>query len=63
MYYNGYGVPKSYVLSYVWASIAAANGHEEARARLGDLERRMTPAQIGEAQREAKRGFDEIKGK
>jgi uncharacterized protein len=63
IYANGQGVTKDYVQSYVWLSIAAANGREGAQSTLGNIEKRMTPDQIEEAQREAKRLFEEIKRK
>jgi hypothetical protein len=61
MYDLGQGVPKDSVQSYVWLSIAAANGRGDAQSTLGGLEKRMTPAQIEEAQGEAKRRFDKPK--
>jgi TPR repeat protein len=60
-YHKGEGVPKNYLLSYVWTSIAAANGIQGLQAALDDLEKRMTPAQIEEAQGEAKRRFENLK--
>ena len=63
MYSTGDGVPRNYVKSYVWLSIAAANGSEKAQSTLLDLEARMTPDQIAEAQREAERLFEEMKRK
>ena len=32
MYYNGVGVPQNYVKSYVWLSVATAQGNENANA-------------------------------
>ena len=63
IYANGKGVPKDYVQSYVWLSIAAANGNEWSQVKLGEIEELMTPAQIEEAQREAKKRFEEMKRK
>ena len=59
MYYRGEGVPKDYVRSYMWASIAEAKGSGKSSI-IGDLEKRMTPAQIAEAQREARRRFENM---
>ena len=60
IYANCKGVPKDYVQSYVWLSIAAANGNERSQAKLGEIEELMTPAQIEEAQREARRRFENM---
>jgi TPR repeat protein len=51
MYANGQGVPRDYVRAHMWLNLAAAQGDykaaEEERAK---VERKMTPAQIAEAQ-------------
>ena len=51
MYYDGEGVPKDYVMAYMWWNLAGAQGYEDARTNLGNVEKRMTPEQIAEAQR------------
>ena len=56
MYANGEGVPKDYVLAYMWRNLAAAGASEadirekaaKAREALAGM---MTPAQVAEAQR------------
>jgi TPR repeat protein len=53
MYYKGWGVPKDYVLAYMWFILAAAQGDEEAVKLRDIVAGRMTPAQIAEAQRMA----------
>ncbi len=51
MYAEGRGVPKDYVQAYMWLSLAAAQGHEPARkARVKKLAKKMTLAQLDEAQ-------------
>ena len=54
MYLNGHGVPQDYVMAHMWANIAAANGHENAVEARAFLEKRMTVADISEAQRRAR---------
>ena len=51
MYAFGKGVLKDYVYAHVWANLAASNGNEGG-AKLRDfVEKKMTPAQIAEAQK------------
>ena len=54
MYYKGHGVPQDYVLAHMWANIAASKDYKSARKNLDIVEKIMTPAQIGEAQRLAR---------
>jgi len=57
MYANGQGVPQDYVRAYMWWSLAAAHStgkgkeEESEESILDKLARRMTPAQVAEAQR------------
>jgi TPR repeat protein len=52
MYYNGRGVPQDNIIAYMWFDLAAARGKENAgNNRDIYVARRMTPAQIAEAQR------------
>jgi hypothetical protein len=53
-YANGKGVPRDYVRAYMWFSLSAAQGEQRAVKTLEMAERRMTPAQINEAQRLAR---------
>ncbi len=55
MYAEGLGVPQGPVLAYMWSSLAAAQGQQEAGKTLAMAEQRMTPAQIAEAQKLAPR--------
>ena len=66
MYLNGHGVPQDYVLAYMWSNLAAARGSGSSRAsgrqgkELASANRdlaanRMTPGQIAEAQRLARK--------
>jgi TPR repeat protein len=55
MYAEGRGVPQDYVRAHVWFSLAAAQGEQRAAKTLIEMaERRMTPAQITEAQKLAR---------
>jgi TPR repeat protein len=49
-YDNGLGVPQNRVRAYMWLSLAAAQGRENAATLRSLTARRMTPAQIAEAQ-------------
>jgi uncharacterized protein len=50
-YDNGLGVPQDKVRAYMWFSLSAAQGREGAAALRDLIARRMTPAQIAEAQK------------
>jgi TPR repeat protein len=50
-YDNGLGVPQDKVSAYMWLNLSASQGREGAAAFPDLIARRMTPAQIGEAQR------------
>ena len=55
-YYNGQGVPRDYVLAHMWINLAHSNStYENDRKQstnlLNDLERKMTPKQLFEAQK------------
>ena len=62
MYENGEGVPENYVRAYAWLNLAAAQGHETAVSGKADLQRRMTAAQIAEAQELSTTLFARING-
>ena len=51
MYYNGRGVPKDYVMAYMWYFLAEIQGSEEAIIKRSILVKEMTPEQISEAER------------
>jgi hypothetical protein len=53
-YDNGLGVPLDKVRAYMWFSLSAAQGREGAAAFRDLIARRMTPAQITEAQKFAR---------
>jgi TPR repeat protein len=53
-YDNGLGVPQDKIKAYIWLSLAAAQGREGAAAIRDLMARRMTPAQIAEAQKLAR---------
>jgi TPR repeat protein len=55
MYAEGRGVPQDYVRAHMWFSLAAAQGEQSSAKTLVDMaERKMTPAQIAEAQKFAR---------
>jgi len=54
MYYSGDGSAKNYVLGYKWLNLAASSGDDSARSMLDELEKKMTPEQIAEAQKLSK---------
>ena len=49
-YTEGVGVPQDNVLGYAWFNLAASQGDVQAAAARTNLEKKMTPAQISEAQ-------------
>ena len=51
MYFNGEGVLEDDVRAYAWLNLAAAQGGETAKQNRTILRRRMTPAQVAEAQK------------
>ena len=54
MYADGRGVPRDYIRAHMWFSLAAAQGEHRAAKTLEIAARRMTPAQITEAQKLAR---------
>jgi TPR repeat protein len=54
MYLDGKGVPQDYVLAHMWFTLAAAKGQQDAASLRDALAKRMTPAQIAEAQKLAR---------
>lgn len=54
MYALGKGVPQDYVQTHMWMNLAAANGLEKAKKGRDIAARRMTPAQIEQAQKLAR---------
>ena len=54
LYLYGRGVPQDYVRAYMWFSPSAAQGDQRAVKTLEMAERRITPAQINEAQKLAR---------
>jgi TPR repeat protein len=51
MYDTGLGVPQDKVRAYMWFTLSAAQGRDGAAAFRDLIARRMTPAQIEEAQK------------
>ena len=54
MYDNGEGVLQDNVTAHMWFNIAGANGAEDGRDNREFIERKMTPADISEAQKRAR---------
>ena len=54
MYANGEGVLQDNVTAHMWFNIAGANGDEDGRDNREFIERKMTPADISEAQKRAR---------
>ncbi len=54
LYHLGQGVPRDDVLAHMWMNLAAAKGMKEVVKVRDSLEKRMTPAQLAEAQRLAR---------
>ncbi len=54
MYEYGEGVPQDDVQAYMWLSLAAAQGNELARKARDIVAKKMTPAELAEAQRLAR---------
>jgi len=51
MYYKGEGVLEDYVQAYAWWNIATTRGDKGAKKYKGIVKKKMTPAQIAEAQK------------
>jgi len=61
MYANGRGVPQDDIQAHMWLSLIAATGDEEATIWRDFIAQRMTPEQIGEAQRLARKWSEKHK--
>ena len=61
-YDNGKGVPQNYREAYIWYSLAAANGDKEAAEYRDKSAKRLSPADLSSAQKEAARRHAEIQG-
>ena len=53
-YATGKGVPQDYVSAHMWFNLSAAQSTEGAAANRYQMEKKMTPAQIAEAQKLAR---------
>lgn len=54
MYDNGRGVPRDDVLAHMWFSLSVAQGNQEAATNRDIIARRITPAQLAQAQKLAR---------
>ena len=59
MYLNGKGVPQDYIQAHMWSSLAAAKGNENGRINRDIIAKKMTLAQMAEAQRLAREWLEE----
>ena len=58
MYANGRGVPQNNVRAYMWWSVAAAQGNENARANRDRIADELTPETLARGQDMATRCFE-----
>jgi TPR repeat protein len=58
MYATGEGVPQNNLRAYVWWSVAAAQGNEDARGNRDRMADRLTPEQLARGQDMATRCFE-----
>ena len=63
MYDNGDGVRKDSVEAHAWYNNASANGDEEAKKNLSNIEKTMNPDQISDANKLAREIFNRISTK
>jgi uncharacterized protein len=54
MYAQGKGVPEDFVHAHMWFNLAAAQGFEKARELRDTIEKKMTSAQVDQAQKLAR---------
>jgi len=54
MYYTGKGVIQNYSVAHMWLNIAASQGYKDTEINRKIVEKKITPAQIAEAQRMAR---------
>jgi len=54
LYAIGRDVPQDFVAAHKWFNLAAMRGNQEAKARRAEVALEMSPAQIADAQREAR---------
>jgi TPR repeat protein len=54
MYKNGHGVPQDFVSAHMWYNLSAAQGYKDAADSRNEIAKRMTSAQIAEAQKLAR---------
>jgi len=59
MYDEGLGAKQDYIQAHKWFNIAGANGDEIGHKNKDIIEERMTPGQIAEAQKLARKWMEE----
>ena len=60
-YYRGIGVANDGVTAYAWHSVAAASGHDTARALCDVTKRELTPSQVEKGEAMAREISEQIK--
>jgi len=63
MYGSGQGVPQNYSDAYVWFSLAATSGLEDAVHNRDVAAEKLTPEALATAQQRAAKLFDEIEAR
>ena len=58
---NAHGVPLSYVQAYKWFELAAQSGDEDSKARLRELDNKLSQDQIAEARKLAEEWLEKHK--
>jgi TPR repeat protein len=53
MYQEGRGVPRDYVMAYMWFTLAAAGGEDSSKNAMNLIAPKLTMSQLAEAQRRA----------
>jgi len=54
-YWSGQGVVQDLVFAHMWLNLAALQGDADVATNRNELAKKMTPAQIAEAKKKAKR--------
>ena len=55
MYDKGFGVVPNKVVAYAWYTLSAESGYKEGLSAVGQLEKELSPGQIEEGKRKARK--------
>ena len=58
MYHEGEGITQNYIRAYLWLSVSAALGYEDARSNLDIVRGKLTKSELSQAQELATRCFE-----